>query len=139
MSNDTGQLLWQAANRWQAAQRAALKPHGLTPVQFALLSALAELTESGPVTQRALAGHVGADAMMTSQVVRTLEANGWVTREAHPADGRAWALRVTRAGSALARKAGAAAAASDAEFFEALGPRHSAFTRALRALREASF
>ena len=32
----TGLLLWQVTNRWQAAQRAALQPFGLTHVQFVL-------------------------------------------------------------------------------------------------------
>ena len=36
----TGLLLWQVTNRWQAAQRAALKPYGLTHVQFVLLASL---------------------------------------------------------------------------------------------------
>lgn len=35
-----GLLLWRATNRWQAAQRAALKPFGLTPVQFVVWSLL---------------------------------------------------------------------------------------------------
>ena len=38
--DSTGLLLWQVTNRWQAAQRAALKPHGLTHVQFVLLASL---------------------------------------------------------------------------------------------------
>ncbi len=33
-----GLLLWQVTNRWQAAQRAALAPLGLTHVQFVLLA-----------------------------------------------------------------------------------------------------
>ena len=35
-----GLLLWQVTNRWQSAQRAALKPLGLTHVQFVLLASL---------------------------------------------------------------------------------------------------
>ena len=68
----TGLLLWQVTNRWQAAQRAALKPFGLTHVQFVLLASLAWLGADGPVTQQQLAGHAGTDPMMTSQVVRAL-------------------------------------------------------------------
>ena len=44
----TGLLLWQVTNGWQAAQRAALKPFGLTHVQFVLLAALTWLGDEGP-------------------------------------------------------------------------------------------
>ncbi len=54
-------LLWQVTNRWQAAQRAALKPFGLTHVQFVLLASLAWLDVEGPVTQKQLADHAVAD------------------------------------------------------------------------------
>ena len=40
-SNDsTGLQLWRVTNAWQAAQRAALKPFGLTHVQFVVLASL---------------------------------------------------------------------------------------------------
>jgi DNA-binding MarR family transcriptional regulator len=131
-------LLWQVTNRWQAAQRAALKPFGLTHVQFLLLTSLTELTADGPVTQRELATHAATDAMMTSQVVRALEANGWIKRELHPQDARAWALRVTRSGAALARRAGAAVERCDTDFFAPLGSRQAALAKALQTLRDSA-
>lgn len=131
-----GLLLWQVSNRWQAAQRAVLKPLGLTHVQFVLLASLTWLTTDGPVTQRELAEHAATDPMMTSQVVRVLEANGWIKRAAHVSDGRAWALQVTRSGAALARKANVAVERCDADFFAALGTREAGFVRALRMLRD---
>ena len=97
-----GLLLWQVTNRWQAAQRAALKEHGLTHVQFVLLASLAWLAADGPVTQRQLADHAATDPMMTSQVVRALEELGLLTRLPHPDDKRARALAVTPAGRAPA-------------------------------------
>jgi DNA-binding MarR family transcriptional regulator len=136
--DDPGLLLWQVTNRWQAAQRAALRPYGLTHVQFVLLAALGRLTVDGPVTQRELAEHAATDPMMTSQVVRTLEANGWLRREVHADDGRAWAVRITRSGAALARRAEAAVSRCDADFFAPLGPRAAAFARALGTLRDAA-
>jgi DNA-binding MarR family transcriptional regulator len=131
-----GLLLWQVSNRWQAAQRAVLKPLGLTHVQFVLLASLTWLTTDGSVTQRELAAHAATDPMMTSQVVRILETNGWIKREAHASDGRAWALKVTRAGAALARRANVAVEKCDAGFFATLGTREAGFVRALRALRD---
>ena len=68
-----GLLLWQVTNRWQQAQRAALKPYGLTHVQFVVLASLTYLAVDGPVTQKALADHAALDPMMTSQVLRALE------------------------------------------------------------------
>lgn len=64
--DSVGLLLWQVTNRWQAAQRAALKPFGLTHVQFVLLASLVWLTGDEPVTQRDLAAHAATDPMMTS-------------------------------------------------------------------------
>lgn len=133
-----GLLLWQVTNRWQAAQRAALKPFELTHVQFVLLASLAWLGAGDePVTQRDLAAHAVTDPMMTSQVLRTLEQRGLVERSAHPVDGRAWAVTATGAGVALANRANAAVEACDEGFFGVLDPDRTRFARALRRLRDA--
>jgi DNA-binding MarR family transcriptional regulator len=131
-----GLLLWQVTNRWQAAQRAALKPYGLTHVQFVLLASLAWLNADGPVTQRQLADHAVTDAMMTSQVLRALEQRGLVERAEHPSDKRARAVVVTAAGGRLANRANVAVEACDRDFFARLGPRVGSFATALRTLRE---
>lgn len=112
-----GLLLWQVTNRWQAAQRAALAPLGLTHVQFVLLASVVWLAGDAPVTQRELADHAATDPMMTSQVVRALEAKGLVERSPHPSDGRAVALRPTPAGVELANRAIAVVENTDAMFF----------------------
>jgi DNA-binding MarR family transcriptional regulator len=132
--DSTGLLLWQVANRWQAAQRAALKPFGLTHVQFVLLSSLAWLGPDGPVTQRQLADHAGTDPMMTSQVVRALERRGLLVRAAHRADARAWSLSVTAPGLLLANRAIVVVEACDEAFFRTLGRSKTTFTRALATL-----
>src|SRR5919199_6178960 len=92
-----GFLLWQAANRWQQRQRAALAAVGLTPVQFILLAGVATLAEDDtpPLTQARVARHARTDAMMTSQVLRALERRKLVRRVAHPTDTRARLLRPT--------------------------------------------
>jgi DNA-binding MarR family transcriptional regulator len=130
-----GLLLWQVTNRWQAAQRAALKEHGLTHVQFVLLASLTWLAADGPVTQRQLADHAATDPMMTSQVVRALEDRGLITRLPHPEDKRARALGVTPAGRALADRAVVSAEACDAAFFAPLSDQAPAFTQALATLK----
>lgn len=150
-----GFQLWRVTNRWQSAMRAVLKPFGLTHVQFVLLAALTWLATEGPVTQKALADHAATDPMMTSQVLRTLEAQGLVERRPHPQDGRARALAVTAEGRELANRAVVAVEACDAEFFAPLNEANAAneadevdeasvangsvgdFTRMLRTLRKA--
>lgn len=129
-----GLLLWQVTNRWQAAQRATLKPFGLTHVQFVLLARLTYEEATGPVTQRALAELAATDPMMTSQVLRGLEHRDLVRRAVHPTDRRARALAVTPAGRDLANRAVVAVEECDAAFFAAAGRDRPAFTRALRAL-----
>lgn len=130
-----GLLLWQVTNRWQAAQRAALKAFDLTHVQFVLLASLAWLETDEPVTQRDLAAHAFTDPMMTSQVLRVLEQRGLVRRATHPSDGRARALSVTKAGATLVNRANAAVEICDRDFFAALGSSRAGFARALRRLR----
>jgi len=116
-----GLLLWQITNRWQAAQRAALRPLGLTHVQFVLLAGLAWLGIRGRVNQRDLAEHASTDPMMTSQVVRVLEGRGLVVRREDPTDRRARLLAVTSAGRTLANRAVVVVEQVDRTFFEPVG------------------
>jgi DNA-binding MarR family transcriptional regulator len=114
-----GFLLWHATLRWQRGVAAALAPLALTHVQFVLLASTWWLNENGEhPNQVALADFSGADAKMTSQVIRSLERKGLVDREVDPADTRARRLRVTRRGARLAPRAIAAVERVDAEFFQ---------------------
>ncbi|HYE01313.1 MAG TPA: MarR family transcriptional regulator [Alphaproteobacteria bacterium] len=132
-----GFLLWQVTNLWQRRLRAALAPHGLTHVQFVLLAGLGwlERIEAGaPVTQAGLAAFCKTDAMMTSQVLRALEAEGLVARRRHPTDSRARALTLTAAGRGRLEAALPAVEAADAAFFGALAARDGDFLAGLRRL-----
>lgn len=120
-------MLWRLTNRWQAELRRTLQPYALTHVQFVLLATLAWLPEP-PVTQRGLADHARTDPMMTSQVIRALEARDLLRREPHPDDARARSVSITPAGLRLVNRANAAVETADAAFFATLGP---AFTTAL--------
>jgi DNA-binding MarR family transcriptional regulator len=133
-----GLLLWQVTNRWQAAQRATLKPYGLTHVQFVLLATLTFLGADGPVMQRDVAELAATDPMMTSQVLRALETRGLVVRRPHPVDGRARALAVTEEGRTLVNRAIVAVEACDRAFFEVLGEWADVFVAGLRALKTAA-
>ena len=129
-----GFVLWHATLRWQAAMRAALAPHDLTHVQFVLLASVGWLVEAGgEPTQRVVADHAGADVAMTSQVVRSLEGKGLVTRERAAGDARAWRLDLTPAGKARLVDALDAVEAADLKFFGAV-PDPAAMPSILRAL-----
>jgi DNA-binding MarR family transcriptional regulator len=134
-SASPGLALWRVTNAWQRRVRAALAPHDLTHVQFVLLASLTWMDRSQPVTQRDLAAFAGTDVMMTSQVIRALEAKGHITRSPHPTDGRAVTLAPTPTGIALANRANTDVEAADQSYFNALAPAERAsFTQHLRAL-----
>jgi DNA-binding MarR family transcriptional regulator len=118
-------LLWRTTLRWQRAIVAALRPLGLTHVQFVLLASTWWLTRVAgeKPTQRRVAEHAATDPMMTSQVLRTLEGMGLITRSPSPEDGRARRLSVTKRGMALAQRAIAVVEGVDDEFFATAGPR----------------
>jgi DNA-binding MarR family transcriptional regulator len=132
-----GFLLWHVTLRWQRDVAAVLMPLGLTHVQFVLLASTWWLnTHDRQPTQAALAAHAGTDVKMTSQVIRTLERKGLVTREVDPADTRARRLVVTEAGAALAPRAVEAVEAVDRALLGPLSKSGArAFTDGLRRLR----
>jgi DNA-binding MarR family transcriptional regulator len=120
-----GFVLWQVATLWQRAVRDALSPLALTQAQFALLASVAWLASRGddaPVTQTRIAEHARTDAVMTSEVLRTLERKGLVAREPHPTDARARHVVLTPDGRATVRRALLAVEAADAAFFGEPGP-----------------
>ncbi len=132
--NSPGFLLWQAANQWQRRLRAVLEPLGITHVQFVLLAGLAWLEHRGEApTQVRLAAFCRTDAMMTSQVVRAIEAAGLVQRQRHPSDSRARLLKLTAKGAEVLNQAMPAVLAADAAHFAALEDR-AGFIDALRRL-----
>lgn len=121
-SQSPGLLLWRATLRWQREIAAALKPLGLTHVQFVLLASTWWLTTIAGETpsQRRISEHAATDPMMTSQVLRTLESKGLVDRLHDPTDSRARHVGVTERGAALAATAVGLVEAADAAFFAAV-------------------
>lgn len=112
-----GFLLWKATNKWQAAQRMALKPFDLTHVQFVLLASLVWLGTNEPISQKKLAEHAGTDEMMTSQVLRALEKKKLVIRKLSHKDKRVILTAVTKNGVQLANTALKAVEQTDRVFF----------------------
>ncbi len=128
-------MLWRATLAWQRAIRAALAPHDLTHVQFVLLASTWWLASRGePPTQQQVADHAGTDAMMTSQVLRKLEARGLVTRRAHARDSRARSLALTERGQAVLAPALADVELADQRHFAVLAGEEPAFLELLSRL-----
>jgi DNA-binding MarR family transcriptional regulator len=118
-----GFMLWRATLRWQRTIAAALRPVGLTHVQFVLLASVwwlsAQANSSHPLpSQRAVAAHAGVDVMMTSQVLRALERRGLLARATDPTDARVKRLTVTQDGRRLAEQAISLVEEADALFFD---------------------
>ncbi len=113
-----GFLLWHATLRWQRRVTSALRPSGLTHVQFVLLASLWWLASQEEVPrQRELAEHAGTDVMMTSQVLRALQQRGLVERRTDPGDARVKRVQVTPEGVRLAEEAIPAVEAVDRHHF----------------------
>jgi DNA-binding MarR family transcriptional regulator len=134
-SDSSGFLLWQVTALWQRRITMALRPYGLTQVQYALLASLLWMSRTNrAITQAMLARHAKLDVMMTSQVLRALEGRGLIERGAHPRDTRAKALRLTKAGRTLVWKTVPMVEDADREFFSALGDGVARFNRSLHSL-----
>ena len=117
-----------------------LESHQLTHVQFVLLASLwwlADHDDRAP-SQARLAQQAGTDPMMTSQVIRRLEARGLLERALDPTDSRARRLHLTAAGRSLVGRALADVEAADEDYFAALGRQREAFRHALQTLEAAS-
>ncbi len=120
-----GFQLWRVTLGWQRRITAALQPLELTHVQFVLLASVWWLDDHPPREraphQRDVAEHAGVDVMMTSQVLRTLERRGLVTRTTDPADARVKRLGISSAGRGLAERAVAVVEAVDRAYFRPAG------------------
>lgn len=133
-----GFLLWHATMRWQRLATRALEPLGLTHAQFTLLAATLWLEEHGerPPSQRELSDHATVDAMMTSQVVRALEAAKLIRRTGDAEDARVKRLRCTAKGRRVAVAAVEAIEAVEAEVFGPEADRPAAMVPMLQRLAD---
>ena len=133
-SASPGSVLWQVATMWQRSLRSALEAVGLTHAQFVLLASAWWLGErsDAPVTQAHIADHARTDAVMTSEVLRTLERKQLVQRLPHPGDARARRIVLTDAGRTVAARAITLVEAADAAFFGVPGTELQLLARLLQ-------
>ena len=130
-----GYQLWLVSNLWQRKVRKVLEPFGLTHVQYLVLVTAIYLSDRLDVlTQAQLARTADIDEMMTSQVVRSLEERGLMSRHAHPRDARARRIQLTTAGEELALKARTCVRATSEEVFETLGEKQFELVKLMRDL-----
>jgi DNA-binding MarR family transcriptional regulator len=90
-----GWLLKRAQDALNAAMTAALREHGVTLSEYAVLTALAE--EPG-LSNADLARRAFVTPQTMNQVLRELEHKGWVSRHPHPGHGRILQAELTAGG-----------------------------------------
>ena len=111
--------LKHAYHAWTRHFDAALRPLGLTHVQFLALYAIERLRQRDEIpSQSQVAAATQLDPMMISKILRLLEERGYLKRSPHPDDPRANALHLTHAGDALVRAAMPVVRDAHATFFE---------------------
>lgn len=124
-----GYLLGQLTLLWQRKQKKVLDPLDLTQTQFALLCALAWLSNNNNVTQIDIANQTNFDRMMVSKVLRTLEEKKFVTRQEHEIDTRAKTIQLTNMGETVLQKAIIEVENADLDFFATLDTKLSSFNK----------
>jgi len=113
-----GFWLHHAALTWRAELDARLRPLGLTPTQFMVLATAGWLEHvDGPPTQQQVADGAGTDRQMTSRVIRVLQDQGLITRQANESNARSLRVSLTPQGRTLARDAIALAQSLDEQLF----------------------
>jgi DNA-binding MarR family transcriptional regulator len=80
---------------------ASARPHGITPDQYVVLWVL---NAWGPQSQRELYQRIYSDGNTVVQMLRRMEARGWIRRVRDERDGRAVRVSLTAKGQALRKK-----------------------------------
>tara|TARA_A100001391_G_scaffold32743_1_gene17575 strand:+ start:25478 stop:25888 length:411 start_codon:yes stop_codon:yes gene_type:complete len=108
----------------------------ITPVQYSLLTALAE---RGELDQVGLATEIGLERTSVAEVIQRLEARGLVSRRRSESDRRVKRVRLERKGRALVKRVDEAAQRAHDRTIEALPePERAALLSQLVRLVEAN-
>jgi len=129
-----GFLLWRVSTLWRKAIEAVLKQLGLTHPQFVILATTGWLTRTGKRASQAEIGKQAAlDPNTTSQVLRSLQAKGWIERP-YVTNERSKYPILTAAGAELLKKALPAVESADATFFASVDLKKSELLKTLQVL-----
>jgi DNA-binding MarR family transcriptional regulator len=123
----SGYLLRQAWNAFHGAMESALRNHGLTGAQYAVLSVLAR--DPG-LSGADLARACNTTPQAMNGVLATLERNGLVDRRPHPTHGRVLQANLTREGERRLNAATPSVQALERGIEEGLGPDQIAAVKA---------
>jgi DNA-binding MarR family transcriptional regulator len=98
-AQDSGYLLWQISNIWQRQINELLSEYKITHVQYLLLATIIWMEEQGmSINQNNLARQASSHKMMTSKVLRSLEREGYISRQDNPRDTRSKLISLTYSG-----------------------------------------
>lgn len=124
-------LIGKAAQQVSRRARDLLAPHGVTPVQYAVLKAL---SDNDGLSGAELGARLVLDSASITGVVDRLENLGFLARRADPRDRRVHRLFLTAKGAALRAPLDGAMDVLNAEAMRAAGAHAKALWPALRAL-----
>jgi DNA-binding MarR family transcriptional regulator len=117
--DSVGYRLKLALHAWTRQLDAALRPLGVTHVQFIALVTIEIFREREETpSQVRIAETTKFDVMMISKILRRLESRGYIERNPHPDDPRANALHLTPAGRELVRAGSRVVRAAHTGFFD---------------------
>jgi DNA-binding MarR family transcriptional regulator len=114
-----GWLLKRAQDALNAAMTTALRRHGASLPEYAVLTALAE--EPG-LSNADLARRAFVTPQTMNQVLRELEHRGWVSRHPHPEHGRILQAELTGPGRQVLAACHQAVGAVEEQMLSGLGP-----------------
>lgn len=118
LEDSPGGYLLMVAQKWERAVDHVLDGFDTTCTQVELLSCLEKLMRGGnPVTQSDIAGFLGKDKNTVSEVMRSLEKKGYITRTVSESDMRAKRIRLTDKGYDLLGKSVREMVRMDERFF----------------------
>jgi len=128
LGESLGFALHRTYMRMKVVSARRLRPHGLTPDQFAVL---AILWDNPGLSQGEIAKLLIKDAPNVTRIVDRLVIKGLVERRGNPADRRAYRIYPTRSGRSLHRTLGPKVLDLRAEMFQSLTDKEQASMRKL--------
>jgi DNA-binding MarR family transcriptional regulator len=133
--DSTGLIFIRAYNKWHTIIKTELRKTGITHPQFVLLTVLNYLSQSEDfISQVSIANMADMDVMSVSQIVRGLEAKGYLTRTDNPKDTRANAVQLTPKGQKTIKIALPIVEKIDDDFFGGLAKNEDVFRNLLQQL-----